>query len=121
MEATVISLDLMIALPLAAVAFAVLFAGISSNVPYLSKLIAYKAQLLGLYARSQEVASALASIPLNYEQASALITSQSSGNVSSSIVPLQSISNCSPGISLCRVVVVSGNAYLLVMRYENAS
>lgn len=93
----------------------------NSILAYFAESSSYQSSMLGLYARSQEISVETAKANLNYSYASALASSLSDSNGTFSLVPIQNVSSCAPQNILCRVIVISKKAYLLVVHYENSS
>ena len=117
----IVSLDLMVALPIVAASFLLILSSTKFSEAYLSDASMHQAALLGLYAKSQAAASVLSGGAVSYSSALMMAKSLSSEGIDSHLTSLQNTSFCNMWESVCRIVVVSGNAYLLVINYENAS
>ncbi len=116
-----ISLDLLLALPVAAVSSLLLFSIIESSGAYIYGTANYQTKLLHLYSSSQAVASMLCNANLSYGNASRAVSSYYNSGVISRLAFANSFSYCTDRLTLCRFVVISGKNYILVTYYENAN
>ncbi len=117
----IISLDLLAALPILTIAFALFFSSVGGTQPYLLSLGVSQAAGLREATASQLISSQIDGGPANYSTAEGIASRVSSSyNVSSRLVGLDEAQACEIGRTLCRLVTISGNAYLLVVSYEGA-
>ena len=117
-----VSLDLMAALPIASLAFILLFSSMRNSQAYLLNSADFQGRYLDEMTVSQQIAGLLDLGNLNYTSSlqSAEKMSAENGFVLS-ISPLDSPDPCAQPSAVCRIVTISGSAYLLVLSYENAS
>ncbi|MDE1873535.1 MAG: hypothetical protein KGI04_00220 [Candidatus Micrarchaeota archaeon] len=117
-----ISLDLLAALPILCIASALVLSSISSSQNYLLALGESRGTLLNAIVASQQIAVELDAGPTNYSQAASMAgTIASTEGLSAQLLESVGGASCSGPSSFCRLVTVSGDVYLLVVSYANAS
>ena len=116
MRLQLISLDLMVALPVASAAVVLLFGGFYSAQSYLASSSRSQAELLSLYYRSQVAVSVLDTSQPDYGQAVAILANLSEEyGMNATLAPLGQTEECSLG-EVCRVATFSSKSYILVVR-----
>ncbi len=117
----IISLDLLVALPILTLVLALLFSSVKGTQAYLPELGLTQEAWLRAAVASQLCASRVDLQAGNMTSANSIAAGiASSLNVSVSMVPYQDTRPCGSARALCRLVTVSGHAYLLVVSYEGA-
>lgn len=122
MRAQIISLDLLAALPVASIGILLLLASASTSQSYLMGVAEYQNRSMGMFAASQEIASAVDSPSTNLSVA----VSVSDGiagerGFRSSVETHGNLSGCGSPSVVCRFVTFSGSTYLLVISNESPS
>ncbi|MEM3781842.1 MAG: hypothetical protein QXT43_02690 [Candidatus Micrarchaeaceae archaeon] len=112
------SIDYLIAIPLAAMAIALLFMPASSALDYVYAGNAYETRQLALFNYSQSLAVAIQN--LSPAQAAKVASSESGSGISGAIAQYGNTSMCNEQ-DLCRIVPVSGALRVLVVYYENTN
>ena len=116
----VISLDLMIAIPLAFAAITALALGMEHSYAAISGSSGYDLGFLHSYSASQGITSAIYSLHANYSTASEIAGASTRGFGSAYITGESGTGAC--GIrSLCWFVTIRTATYLMVVNYENTS
>ncbi len=117
-----ISLDLVVALPIVATSFALLFSSIGGSQGYLLGLASFQNRYLYAVTVSHTAASSLDSGTMNYSVAIQLVQniSKESG-LGLSVTNYSSPGPCYESKVLCRLVTLTDSAYLLVVNYANTS
>ncbi len=116
-----VSLDLVIALPMASIAFMLLFSSISGSQTYLARLAYFQGRDLAKLSVSQQIADAIDGNLLNFMTANNIASNLSrKSGVSALISPPEAGSYC-PAQDLCRLITINGSVYSLRLSYENAS
>ncbi len=114
-----ISMDLLLAMPIALAASYLLFANFSYTSNYQITSSSFYSNKLNQYAVSQELASAIDAGGINYSSAIRLVHSQYAlFNFNISIIDLSENAACGE-TSVCRIIEIERNSYLLVVRNEN--
>jgi hypothetical protein len=116
----IVSLDLMLALPIVTAGFAFLFSSIASSQPYLADLAVSQNITLSMLSVSQRISAAIGLEGLNYSEAEGLASSLAyAGGVSYRIQ--KDPVGCGMPSTLCRVITISGSAYVLVLSHASAN
>ena len=122
MKAAIVSLDLLAASSIAALAVLLLLASVRASQSYFLSMAEYQNRSMSMISGSQEIAEALASSRANFSVAVSLSNwIASRQGLRSHLSPSADLSPCHSPLSLCRLVTVSGSTYLLVVSYENSS
>ena len=109
---------MLVAIPIALAASYLLFASFASSAGYQVNVSSYYSSRLDQYTVSQELASAIDLGAISYSQASTLLKSESAlMHLNISIEPLRAENSCTRA-SICRIVEVEGNSYILVVENE---
>lgn len=120
-KCAMISLDLLVAIPIALAASYLLFTNFSQSSNYQVNSFSFYADRLNKYTASQELASAIDTSNINYSSAIKLVDSQSilfGFNIS--IIGLNANTICTEA-SVCRIIEIGGHSYILVVKNENSS
>ena len=122
MKLVIISLDLIVALPVLSVAALLLFSSIRGTQGYLLSLGNSESARLNALVVSQQIAEKIDASAANYSTAVRIAGSTSAAyNISRSLLAYSGPSPCGGARTVCRLVTISGNAYLLVLNYESPS
>lgn len=118
----ILSLDLMLALPIASVAFLLLFSSIRGSQDYQLASAAFTNRDLNAFTVSQQIATTLDASALNHSMALLIASniSKEHGLTSSMTIPEDAMT-CTPLLAVCRLVTISGSSYVLVVSHESAS
>ncbi len=121
MKGILVSLDMIIALPIASATILLLISSYHSNVSQLSGLAANETAQLNLYDKSQILVGTLNKLHLNYSESTLLINNYSTFNLLNSTIENFDTVNSTTciGIVVCRIVQINGNSYLLVIKNES--
>ncbi|MEM0147065.1 MAG: hypothetical protein QW091_01955 [Candidatus Micrarchaeaceae archaeon] len=111
-------IDYLIAIPLVAIAMAMLFLPANSSINYISATGAYEVRELALFNYSQSLTRAIEN--LSIAQAVAVADSKSSAGISAIIAQYGNTSMCNTQ-DFCRVVPIHGILHVLVVYYENTN
>jgi hypothetical protein len=121
MKLFIISLDLLLALPIVSIGFVLLFSSITSSQGYLYALAASQNRTLTLVSVSQQIEDQIESREANVTLAYQIAASASAkSGLGAEITDFHNASGCMSPLTLCRIVMVSGDAELLVMKYESS-
>lgn len=117
MKLLLISLDLIVALPIASAAILLLFGSLSNAGSYMAASARSQAMSLSIYYKSELLVTLLSNADLNYTSAIQVAGRFSEVyGVNSTLVPLAIAENqsCS-GSAACRVVTISSISYLVTV------
>lgn len=120
MRLVMISLDMVVALPILSVAVLLLLSSIRGTQGYLLELGVSEASRLRMLSASQQIAGAV-DASANYSSALlAAGTVSARYGLSAQLSDPGEAPECSAAGTACRLVTVSGMAYLMVVRNESA-
>lgn len=119
-KGVIVSLDLMLALPIASVAFLLLFSSIKSSQSYLASSANSEGRSLEALVVSQQIANKLDSSALNYSGAVGIAANISAAHgFGVRILSLGSGYSCGSLLTICRLVTLSGSVYVLLVYNES--
>ncbi|MDE1855732.1 MAG: hypothetical protein KGH49_00650 [Candidatus Micrarchaeota archaeon] len=122
MEGILVSLDIMLALPIAFASMTLILGCYHAYSGQLGQVGVASSQQLGLYDKSQLMAQSLSNLHLDPVQSVSFVKNYSNANrIDSALLPIGYLNGTSClGLVACRIVEVEGNTYLLVVRNESA-
>lgn len=117
-----VSLDLLVASSVAAMAILLALASVRASQSYFLYLAGYQNRSFREISSSQEMAAALDSSNANLSTGNSISKWMSSSQgTESSLEGLGNLSECAFPLTICRLVTLSGSTYLLVVSDENSS
>jgi len=122
MRLMIISLDLLLALPVLTLGITLLFSSINDSQMQLLALAESHNRTLNLLTASQQIVDKIDSGIYN-RSAAAAAAAEFAGlsGLRSEITLLNHSDACAEPFSQCRILVLEGSAYLLVLSHENSS
>jgi hypothetical protein len=122
MKIFIISLDMLVALPVLSLAAMFLFSSARGTQSYLLSLGGAYGSRLDAITASQQISQSIDSGTYNYSSASQAASSVAGEyGLAAQVIGLDAVQRCGGFGEICRIVIVSGRAYVLVVSYENAS
>jgi hypothetical protein len=122
MKIFIISLDMLVALPVLSLAAMLLFSSARGTQSYLLVLGGAYGSRLDAITASQQISQSIDSGTYNYSSASQAASGVAGEyGLAAQLIGLDAVLRCGGFGEICRIVIVSGRAYVLVVSYENAS
>jgi len=122
MKAQTISLDLIVALPIASTGILLLLASVGTSQAYLSGVAEYQNRSMSLFAASQEIVAAIDSPSTNLSVAASIANGIAGEHgFRSTVGASANLSECGSPLVICRFATFSGATHLLVVSNESPS